>query len=71
MPMDAQVGTDVVLEGLFDRMPVRKLDWEKRSAAELANALNALTQFALLSPGVKFQLYHSPSRYLLILSARS
>ena len=60
-----QVGTDVALEGLFERMPVRRTDWAKRSGVELANALNALTQFALLAPGVKFLLYHMAARCAL------
>ena len=57
-----QVGTDVALEGLFERMPVRRTDWEKRSGVELANAL---THFALLAPPIRFLLYHTVSRCAL------
>ncbi len=51
-------GTTVVIEGLFAGISVRKLDWFKRKAQLMAQAVFLAQSYAIMSVGVKMSFSH-------------
>lgn len=49
-----QVGTTVVIDSLFDTLPVRRKEFEKTAKKEFGRVLTAVQSFALSRPDVKF-----------------